>query len=430
MNDACHDACHHDLYLKFNQTTWKIEDNRLPRYRRVDQFSAYCGAIQHGYHYLIDSVRELSYSMSLSDNGKKKVFDFPINQPGFSRHCTFQSTETPGLILFLHDLGSSSWQWRYVVDSFRETPEFYDYKFWVPDLNYTGTCQLALLETVRSVSNGLTDFAMKNPNAFVYLIGTSNGARMAGMIETQFDVQTFKNIHLRFVSISGFFGPSDLARNFDSIGALKYMGYPEFIRDELVKDECHEDFLSSWNKRQKIWNDLRIDVRHIFYASVDNERLYPVSKTSFPKLQSCNADTEYILVTGWDHYSLVDGLSETYLSWCKSTSDSNLSDLTLHEIWTECYLGLDKLSQISKDPREREACEIYKNFLIENERRLKWSRELLFEHFSHNLCLGDLINKGLELPPKATTTENRIVRNALQQDIHKWVRIPAPEDMA
>ena len=343
---VCRPMIPEDLYLKFNQTTWKIEDNRLPRHRRVDQFSAYWGVIQHGYDYLRDSVRA---SMSLSDDDKKKVFDFPINQPGVSRHCTFQSTETQGLVVFLHDLGSSSWQWRYVVDSFREAPEFYEYKFWVPNLNFTGTCELALTETITNVSKVLTDFAMKNPNAFVYLIGTSNGARIAAMIETQFDVQTFKNIHLRFVSVSGFFGPSDLARKLDSFGLLPYMGYAEFIRDELVKDECHEDFLSSWNKRQKIWDDLRIDVRHIFYASVDNERLYPVSKTSFPKLHG-QSKTEYILVTGWDHYSLVNGLSETYLSWCKSTSDFNgLETAPLQELLTECYLALDKFSQKSKN---------------------------------------------------------------------------------
>jgi hypothetical protein len=410
------DQCSAEQTVTFNQTTWKIEDTRLPRHRRVDQFSTYWAILQYGCDYLVDSVRELSASMDLNKDGRKKVYDFPIDGPSFSRHCSFRTTKPHGIILFLHDVGSSSWrQWRHVVSKFMDEPEFQDYKFWAPDLKYTGICEIAFLETVQHVNDVLADFASDNPNAFVYLIGHSYGARIAAMIETLIDVQMFRTMHFRYVSLSGFFGPSDMA-------------------ETLVKDDSQNSFMTLWNKRQKVWNDLRIDVKHIFYASADNERMYPVSQTSFPKLDDGQASVDYKLVAGWDHYSLVSGLLESYLRWCcEHCRVDRPHEIQVHgsvDPWVaECYLAIDRQSQVTKDIKEQEACEAYIQFLLKNEKSIIWSRELLFLHFSHDTCIGDLITKGLQLLSTARTRDHQLLRNRLQQDINRWLRLPIPDDM-
>ena len=95
----------------------------------------------------------------------------------------------------------------------------------------------------------------------------------------------------------------------------------------------------------------------------------------------------------------------------------------------ECYLAIVRWNQITKDPKELEACEAYKKFLLENEKSVMWSRELLFLHFSHDICIEDLIIKGLQLLSVAITRDHQLLRNRWQQDINRWLRLPIPDDM-
>lgn len=402
----------------FNQTTWRVEDNRLPRHRRVDQFSVYLGMAQYGCEYLLDSARA---SMNLNGEGKSKRYDLPIDNPSFSRHHSFSIAKAKGIVIFLHDANSSSWrQWRHVVGAFMDAPEFREYKFWAPDLTYSSSCEFDFFDTVKRVNDTVTEFALDHPDAFVYFIGHSKGARIAAMIETIIDVQTFRTMHVRYVSLSGCFGPAISSKQpRTSMGLSQYLGFPDDFAKTVTEDAAHDAFMTLWNNRQKVWDDLRMDVKHLFCASVDHDL---VSQTSFPKLDHA---VDYKLVTGWDRYSLVSGILEIYLQWCCDSCRFDRRDEVQVDAWlAECYLAIDKWNHITKDSKEQMACETYQQFLVTNERSIVWSRELLFEHFSQDICIGDLVMKGLYLLPVAETRKHQLLRYQLQQDINRWLRLP------
>ncbi len=419
-----------EIYL--NEKTWNIEDKRLTRYKRVDTLSAFCALFEYGCNYAIDTIHHISHQLNVNSD-ERYPFELPTQQPLYSRHFNFESIYPKGLVIFFHGLRSSSWQWRHVISSFVESTEFCEYKFWVPELEYGGNCDAWFAaEKLKSV---ITEFAHQSPHAFLYFIGTSNGARIAATLETQLNVETFKNIHLRFVSIAGFFGPSDLAKSLDYIGLLKPFCYSPCIREALVEESPHLELLELWDERQKIWKKYNVDVKHKFYASIDDERLYPAT-ISFPKLKYSNPE-DYVLVKGWDHCGIVVGLKYMYLSWCKSTAVTEISkkeefacSSSMYYVLAECHMALDEFGEflllsLDSSPSDvilnkKEACEVYKKYIVDNEEYIKWSSEFVLVNFSNNIYLGDLLNQAFSSPIMGTE-EPAVLRKALLNDITIWM---------
>ncbi len=411
--------------ILFNDETWEIEDQRLMRYRRADRISAYFSLFEHGCAYAIDTIHCLSHYWKQSGTHLPIPFALPTKQPCYSRHCNFENIHPKGLMVFLHGLRSSSWQWRHVVPWFMNAPEFSEYKFWVPEIECKGNCDL--LSAIEPLQPVISEFAQKNPNGFIYLIGTSNGARIAAMLETQLNVELFWKIRLRVVSIAGFFGTSNLAKYLDCVGLLKPLCYSPCVREALVEDSPHQELLDSWNERQRVWKENDVDVKHKFYSSIDDERLYPVI-SSFPKLDYTNPE-DFVLVNGWDHSGIVTGIKNRYLSWCKSESvekhgKKKIIFSTMYYILAECHMALDQLSEMQETSRrEKEHCNLCKKYISENEQNLQWCKDFVLSQLGHGSCLGELLYRALAF---SGTGDKRAesLRDALMEDIREW--LPAP----
>ena len=250
----------------------------------------------------------------------------------------------------------------------------------------------------------------------------------------------FRNNSFYFVSIAGFFGPSYLAIFFHSIFMLSLMQYSCLTEEAMTEESCHSRLIASLNEKQKEWDEYGIDVIHRFYASVDDERLYPIK--SFPKLNGV-APENYIIVKGWDHNGLTEGLADEYLLWCLTEATNKKKQLfmmddsnTNYNFLAECYMALDKLSvtltrEVSREPSairdseatEKLACDDYKKYIVANEeaQNLKWSKDFVRLNFSNGIILGALVKKGFEIFP-ITNRCHEECRQKTKQDIDKWIK--------
>ncbi len=295
------------MSVSFDKESWTVKDTRINRYKYTDTSIAYYKGLTH-------SIRRI-YDSFIYFNNKPYYDNFPILSPLFSSPGIDIKPE--GLVIYLHGLRRSYWDWRNVYKIMKDDDRFIKYKFWTLNIEKKGDCNY--MDAATDITTVINDYIRLYPDLTIFLIGTSNGSRIAATVESMLDPELYKNAKIRLVSIAGFFGPAHITQVAHSYGILNYMGYHPDIIDALTTDDPHNSLLEMWNEQQHNWKAYTVDVKHQFYASTDDERLYPPT-SSLPKLNKYynngNDIDNYIIIPGWDHCSIVDGISDIYIEWC------------------------------------------------------------------------------------------------------------------
>ncbi len=221
-----------------------------------------------------------------------------------NQHCTLPEEtyhwdkEKKGLFVILHGLkGSpifSPASYRDQIE--KEFPGKYEIKvLYVPD---AGNCPLKkaaepFIEMVR-------DYVEANPGKPVTVIGTSNGARIAGAIDC---ATRDKEVNMRIVGIVGaFFGSRTMS-------IADHLGLAKWFFDADVVDELKEGS----DVAKKLIQDMQAPVekgsRCYDLSASENDLLIPNTDGCFPRLKNA----EYHLENGFDHVSLAGHIQNSVL---------------------------------------------------------------------------------------------------------------------
>lgn len=244
----------------------------------------------------------------------------PVQQCSTDVKYSCPAEEVRGIVVFLHGINSSWWQWRNVATRAMEHPALRNYGFYVPTMYARGNTDLdsaagEVAEVVRTAMSKLAIASFKERN--VVLIGTSMGARVAARVETMLAVTLPCNYvdKFVFVSVAGFFGPTPNAQLAHRIGLpLTWLGYHESVVKAATFRAPHEELIEWWQKPHFGWGKKF----YHFYASEQDEVISPVSSALPWKAhptdysQTC---TEHTVVTGVDHSGMVEAVADEYIAW-------------------------------------------------------------------------------------------------------------------
>jgi len=222
-----------------------------------------------------------------------------------------------GVVVFLHGVNASWWQWRNVASEAMARPELRDYAFYVPDLLARGNAEPA--DVARAVVERVCDaVAQLAPAPFdLVLVGTSMGARVAAHVEVALAARlpVDRVRRLVFVSVAGFFGPCPSALLAARLCLpLTWLGYHPAVAAAAVSAAPHVALLDAWRPVRAAWPS----AHYLFLASHHDEVLSPVA-ASLPwppdPLALHGPRTEHVAALHADHSGSVPLLAPRYLSW-------------------------------------------------------------------------------------------------------------------
>lgn len=178
--------------------------------------------------------------------------------------------ENDGLVVFLTGLqGHPSWAASYVENIAKDRPQLEVRIPWIP---HSGDCTLE--EAATSVIDMVRDYIKQNPGKPITLIGTSNGGRIAGKVETALRSE---NVAIRIGSIAGVFFGSERVSFLKKI-CLGWI-YSEAIMKELaVGSPVAEDLIQKM--RRPIYRGER---DYTFYATANDFNI-PNTSSCFPEI--------------------------------------------------------------------------------------------------------------------------------------------------
>lgn len=209
-----------------------------------------------------------------------------------------------GLYLFIHGLGGRPHDWVNYLETL-------DDKFHrlAPRIPSSGRCSLE--DAARPLLPIIEDYLKKFPGAPVYLIGTSNGGRIASYLETELSPDLMENHELSVISIAGVHGGTVMMDFLKQIGLGCIFG--PVVADNFSYDsQFSRDLLARWQAKQNEWETHNIQVSHRFYATTEEEQVRPVS-SAFPFLPNTQ-DDDYRIIHGHAHMTVVDGVREEILA--------------------------------------------------------------------------------------------------------------------
>lgn len=200
-----------------------------------------------------------------------------------------------GLVVFIHGLNSSPLTWTKYCKIIQErNPGILCF---APNVYKKGYCSVKraaepILKAVRNYQQG-------NPDAPIWLVGHSFGAKIAARIECKLGA---KNIVV--ISIAGPHGGTALQKIIHRLGADGLFGLSAELLQELIP--YGEKSLKACRKWQKhSIRNFSSACRRIFYAAVEDGCIFP-SQLCFPRL----VNSSYHLVAAQTHTTIVDAVCE------------------------------------------------------------------------------------------------------------------------
>lgn len=222
------------------------------------------------------------------------------------------ANKSDGLYLFIHGLRGSPTDWdRYAEEVMQKDPVAHVF---VPHVAAKGNCALEvaggpLLEVV-------CNYLQKFPGRPIYLIGTSNGGRIATYIETHLDPAVLGNSSLKVASLSGVHNGTLLVNRIRKMGLSRLLRLDRVLEEEFVfGGRAAQGFMQAWQEKQRVWRQQDQSVRHLFCATTEDEQVRRLS-SSLPNSQ--DRWTEHKISSGHSHTSIVDALRGQVIEWIQS----------------------------------------------------------------------------------------------------------------
>jgi len=209
-------------------------------------------------------------------------------------------TSSEGLYLFIHGLGGKPWEWMSYIEALN--PNIHRLAPHVPS---AGFCSLENEEI--PLMPILEDYLKKFPGAPLHLIGTSNGGRIASHLETHLSPELIKGRSLSVISIAGVHGGTVLIDSLKQLGVASLL-HPGVIDSLSYNSLSSQNLLKQWQDKQYEWHRHDIKVRHCFYATREDEMIWPIS-SALPFLPHTQVE-DYHVFHGYSHLTLLDGVRE------------------------------------------------------------------------------------------------------------------------
>lgn len=187
-------------------------------------------------------------------------------------------------VVLLHGLNSSPLAWSSYLPHMPEA-------CFVPYVKDKGYCSLK--EASQPILEVVQDYATRNPDVQIVLVGHSNGARIAAYLE-----QRLHASDIRLVSIAGPHLGSKLINLIAKIGMQRLFKITPQMEAELV-------YGGEWSKKKmrKWQSHADPDVERTFFAAAQDTRVFP-SATCFP----CLPNSTNHLIRLESHTTIIDGV--------------------------------------------------------------------------------------------------------------------------
>ena len=236
----------------------------------------------------------MSYSAEFYTIRRERCYQISADYQGFWRRAINLdgSTTSKALIVFIHGLNSHPAVWSRYLKQLGQSGQ---YDFWAPEVLDKGNT--SLMNTIPPLVTALQNYMEEFPERPVALIGASNGARIALMLETLLR-STQQKIFV--ASIGGVHGGSS------RIG-FRYLWTDSELYQELsVGNQRAKNFIMQ--SQNKNLNESRRTF--IFYGSRNDSQIIP-THSAFPVL---NHNEQFFLASGVNHRGLVDRVRTHLLS--------------------------------------------------------------------------------------------------------------------
>ena len=236
----------------------------------------------------------MSYSAEYFTIRRERCYQTSTDYQGFWKRAINLdgSKASKALIVFIHGLNSHPAVWSRYLKQLSQSDH---YDLWAPEVLDKGNT--SLMNSIPPLVTALQNYMEEFPERPVALIGTSNGARIALMLETLLR-STQQRIFV--ASIGGVHGGSS------RIG-FRYLWTDSDLYQELsVGNERAKNFIMQ-SQNKNLNESLR---KFIFYGSRNDSQIIP-THSAFPVL---NHNEQFFLASGINHRGLVDRVRTHLLS--------------------------------------------------------------------------------------------------------------------
>lgn len=224
-------------------------------------------------------------------------------------------TESAGLFLYDHGLRGSPLDWQqYKEELTTLTTKFPGSHHITPRIAEAGNCALKIaaepcLEIVER-------YRKQFPDSPIFTLGTSNGSRINQYIETHLDPDLPGDWSYTSVSIAGVYYGTELIDIADKTCMLWAANLDQSLAEEFHwGSEVAEAELTAWRDRQIVWQEKNIKVRHLFCASLEDDRVFSISSSLPLPPEGINAQYDYKIYQGESHISIVPRILDDVVEW-------------------------------------------------------------------------------------------------------------------
>jgi pimeloyl-ACP methyl ester carboxylesterase len=201
---------------------------------------------------------------------------------------------TTRLVVLIHGLNSSPLAWsKYLPALSNESTACF-----APYVKNKAYCKVK--EAAEPILEAVQDYAEMNPHNPIYLIGHSQGARIAAYIEQRLSV---RQVH--YISIAGPHYGTKLVNRLNAVNLSELFNLTPSIENELFyRGEWSTNKLIQWQ------NNCNAQISRLFFASPDDWRSSPI-ETSFPNLPN----SQYFVVFRQSHVTIIDAVCNKVLAY-------------------------------------------------------------------------------------------------------------------
>lgn len=214
------------------------------------------------------------------------------------------------LFLFVNGFLGVSCFWQPYIDALEESSS--GAHIFSPLVPHRGNCSLEI--AAEPLYKIVRLYAEKFPQAPMYLIGTSNGARILFYIEKELDKELLLNRKVRVVSIAGVHLGTPLANLLLRSGLYKLAKISkDFLEEVSWESPFSSSFLKEWKEKVSPLIEKNEAYKHL-WAGTKNDEILLGEKSAFPFTEE-EVRHEKVVVSCESHTSIVGGLCPQILKW-------------------------------------------------------------------------------------------------------------------
>jgi predicted alpha/beta-fold hydrolase len=261
-------------------------------------------ACQYVYHAFANFKKSRSFQIFLSKNSENYLHYDLKTLPWANKK------ESKGLFLFVHGLFGNTYTFgSYISECHKNYP---DWDVVAPRVYQRGICSLE--QATLPLLNILKDYLNRFPTSPVYLIGTSNGARILSKIETLLSEEDLSSRKTRIISVAGVHLGTKVVDTLVNFQSIRKHFFHELSEELTFNSPFAQQLLKELQEKQTVWKEHGVDIKHLFIASLYDECVLPQS-SCLPILKQ--GQTHYKIFPDHNHLSVVHGAKKTVFNWLK-----------------------------------------------------------------------------------------------------------------